>query len=229
MTTYFVTGIDTDTGKSIVTGLMARFLRSTEVKYITAKMIQTGCKGIAEDILTHRKLENIEVLPKDLKHETCPYIFDFPASPHLAAELENREIDPENIRDCVNKLTEAYDCILLEGAGGLMVPLTRNLLVADFIARQNYSLILVSSGKLGSINHTLLTLEAAVRRNIPVAGVVYNEYPKSDPVIAEDSRTIIVEWLKKNKIEAPLIRSPFLSDFDHPPFVDFSDIFKEVL
>jgi len=226
MSVFFVTGIDTDIGKSIVCGLLARFLRSSKVNYISAKLIQTGCQDIAEDIITHRKLEGIELLPEDLAKETCSYTFKFPASPHLAAELEGKFIDPAQVAKCVNKLAESYDKVLLEGAGGIMVPLTRDLLTADFIAEQEYSLIVVSSSRLGSINHTLLTLEAALSRDIPIAGVIYNEYPQEKSVIAEDSKLVISNWLKSHNIDAPLIPSPQVKNFDNPPTIDFSGIFK---
>ncbi len=226
MKTFFVTGIDTDIGKSIVTGLLARFLRSAKVNYITAKLVQTGCHDIAEDIITHRKIEGIELLPEDHAKETCSYTFKFPASPHLAAEMEERIIDPKHIAECVNKLAKSYDCVLLEGAGGLMVPLTRDLLTADFVAEQKYSLIVVSSARLGSINHTLLTLEAALNRNIPIAGLIYNEYPQKNPAITEDSKIIISDWLKTHNIDAPLIVSPQVKDLNKPPTIDFSGIFS---
>ena len=226
MKTFFVTGIDTDIGKSIVCGLLGRFLRSINANYISAKLIQTGCEEIAEDIVTHRKLEGIDLLPEDIAQETCSYTFKFPASPHLAAELEGKFIDPAQVAECVNKLAKAYDCVLLEGAGGLLVPLNRDLLTADFIAEQKYSLIVVSSSRLGSINHTLLTLEAALNRNIPIAGVVYNEYPSEKTEISEDSKSIISGWLKSHNIDAPLIPSPQVKDFNNPPTIDFGEIFK---
>lgn len=226
MNVFFITGIDTDIGKSIVTGMLARFLHSFKVNYITAKLVQTGCQDIAEDIATHRKLEGIELRDEDLAKETCPYTFQFPASPHLAAEMEGLKVVPGNIAKYVNKLAGSYDCVLLEGAGGLMVPLNRDLLTADFVAEQGYSLIVVSSSRLGSINHTLLTLEAALSRDIPVAGVIYNEYPPEKPEIADDSKLIISEWMKKHKITAPLIPSPEVKDLDKPPTIDFSGIFR---
>lgn len=226
MNVFFITGIDTGIGKSIITGLLARFLRSFKVNYITAKLIQTGCDDMSEDITAHRKLEGIELLDEDIAKTTCPYIFKFPASPHLAAEMEGCTIDPEHIVKCVNKLAGSCDCVLLEGAGGLMVPLTRDLLTADFIAAQGYSLIVVSSSRLGSINHTLLTLEAAINRNIPIAGVIYNEFPPEKPEIADDSKSIIKGWMKKHKITAPLIPSPEIKDLNKPPTIDFSGIFR---
>ena len=229
MAVYFISGIDTGIGKSIVTGLLARYLRSAGINHITAKLVQTGCADMAEDLITHRQIEGIGILQEDRDHATCPYIFKFPASPHLAAEMEKCSIDPEKMKECVDKLADAYDCVLLEGAGGLMVPLTRNLLTADFIAEQRYSFIVVSSGRLGSINHTLLTLESALNRSIPVAGVVYNQYPEEHSAIANDSMEIICDWMKSNKIDAPVIFSPSIRNLSSPPTVDFSGIFKDIL
>jgi dethiobiotin synthetase len=224
MNVFFITGIDTGIGKSVVTGLLARFLNASGVNAVSAKLVQTGCTGISEDILLHRRLEGTEPRPEDLNGETCPYVFKFPASPHLAAEMEGFEIYPEYITACINKLAETYDCVLLEGAGGLMVPLTRDLLTADFVAGQGYSLIIVSSGRLGSINHTLLTLEAAQRRDIPLAGVVYNVFPTEKPEISEDSQTLI-----RNYINAPFIELPLIEDLNAPPNVDFGEIFRNLL
>jgi dethiobiotin synthetase len=229
MNTYFVTGIDTDIGKTIVCGLLARYLRSAGVNYITAKLVQTGCKNIAEDIATHRKIEGIALLPEDRNQATCPYIFKFPASPHLAAEMENREICADELKKSIDKLTSSYDCVLLEGAGGLMVPLTRSLMTADFVAAENYKLIVVSSGRLGSINHTLLTLEAAINRNIKIAGVIYNNYPNEHASIANDSKQVIAAWLKSKNIDAPVVESPLIKDLNNLPELDFSAIFRGVI
>ncbi|MFA6716137.1 MAG: dethiobiotin synthase [Victivallales bacterium] len=226
MAVFFVTGIDTDIGKSVVTGLLARFLRCSGVNAITAKLVQTGCTGMSEDILTHRKLEDVEPRPEDYTGETCPYVFKFPASPHLAAEMEGINIYPEYIAACVEKLAETHDCVLLEGAGGLMVPLTRNLLTADFVAGQSWPLIVVCSGRLGSINHTFLTLEAAQRRNIPLAGIIYNEYPPEKPEISEDSKTVIKNYLKSNNINAPFVEAPSIGNLNNPPTADFGEIFQ---
>ena len=87
-----------------------------------------------------------------------PEIFSYPCSPHLAAEIDGREIDFGKIESAAVALSERYDAVLLEGAGGLMVPLTRSLLTLDYAAEKGWPLILVTSGKLGSINHTLLSL-----------------------------------------------------------------------
>ena len=96
----------------------------------------------------------------------CPKIFSYPCSPHLAARIDNRPIDFDKIENATQELARRYDTVLVEGAGGLMVPLTGEYLTIDYIADKNYPLIFVTSGKLGSINHTLLSLEAIGHRGI---------------------------------------------------------------
>ena len=88
-----------------------------------------------------------------------PEIFSYPCSPHLAARIDNRPINFDKIENATQELARRYDTVLVEGAGGLMVPLTGEYLTIDYIADKNYPLIFVTSGKLGSINHTLLSLE----------------------------------------------------------------------
>jgi dethiobiotin synthetase len=225
MSTYFITGIDTDAGKSVVTGLLLKYLLTQNTKAITLKLTQTGCEGIAEDILTHREMSGTGILQEDREGKTCPYIFKFPASPHLSAELEQREISPEKIISAVADLNTDYETVLVEGAGGFMVPLTRKLLTADLVAEQGWPLILVSSGKLGSINHTLLTIEAAKNRNLHIAGVVYNNYPVGDPAITADSKSIIVDYLKRCGYPGVLVEAPLVKDLKNAPVVDFSALF----
>ncbi|QSH40431.1 dethiobiotin synthase [Lentisphaerota bacterium ZTH] len=229
MKTFFVTGIDTDAGKSVITGLLSRFLLKAEINVITAKLTQTGCQDIAEDIVTHRRLEGRGLLDIDRERRTCPYLFKFPCSPHLAAEMEKREINPQKISDCVNKLSRQYECVLTEGAGGFFVPLTRSLMTGDFAAACKWPVILVSSGRLGSINHTVLTIEALRQRKMKLAGVVYNSYPLEKPEICADSKKVIVKWMRDHDINAPLIEAPLVEDFDNPPDTDFSPIFKEIM
>jgi dethiobiotin synthetase len=193
----FITGIDTNAGKSIATGyLYNRFLRSGK-SVITQKLIQTGCENISEDIETHRKIANIPFTEDDKTGLTCPYVFTYPCSPHLAAEINKINIDFNYITGCTKELSARYDMVLLEGAGGLMVPLTREVLTIDYIKEQRYPVVLVTSGKLGSLNHTLLSLEALKNRGMELHSVLYNQYPSSDKLIEEDSLFFIKEYCKK--------------------------------
>ncbi|PRI66971.1 ATP-dependent dethiobiotin synthetase BioD, partial [Haemophilus influenzae] len=87
----FISGIDTDVGKTIATGIYAKKLMEQGCSVITQKMIQTGCKNIADDLLVHRKIQGIDLTEEDLQGETCPYVFEYPCSPHLAAKRESRK------------------------------------------------------------------------------------------------------------------------------------------
>ncbi len=201
-----IAGIDTDIGKTIATGLMARCLQQSGASVITQKIAQTGCDGIAEDILTHRKLMGIELLPEDKSGLTCPYVFAKPCSPHLAAELEHTHIDTQKITAATEMLTSSFDHVLLEGVGGLMVPLTRDCTFLDYIQQQGYPLILVSSSRLGSINHTLSALELAHNRGLLVKGIVYNLHNCIDTVIREDSYQVFCKALQKYGFPAKIQR-----------------------
>ncbi|TAL18825.1 dethiobiotin synthase [bacterium] len=227
MATYFVTGIDTAMGKTVATGMMARFLLKRHKKAATAKLVQAGCEGLPEDILTHRRLMGIEPIEEDYNGLSCPYVFRFPASPHLAARIEGAEIDPGKILSALSVMEKLYDPLLIEGAGGLLVPLRKNLLCADLAAFAGWKLIVVSSAKLGSINHTFLTLEAATNRNIPVAGIVYNHFEKQGPAILRDSREMMLYALERMGLPGALVDLPEVTDFDSPPEVDFSPLFPQ--
>lgn len=180
---YFVSGIDTNIGKTYATGAIARAMAEAGCSVITQKMIQTGCLELSEDIEMHRCIQGIPLLEEDLSGLTCPYLYSYPCSPHMAAEEEGRPVDLDRITEATKTLQERYDYVLLEGAGGLMVPIDRNTLTIDYLQSKNYPLILVTSGKLGSINHTLLSLDACRQRGIEVAALVYNLYPSIDAKI----------------------------------------------
>lgn len=190
MTTYFITGIDTDIGKTYATAFLLKHFGGN---IISQKLVQTGNQDISEDIITHRTLTNTPLTRFDKDGTTCPYVFAVPASPHLASRLENAVIDPNVITQATQKLQHHYQTVLLEGAGGAFVPLTETLLTLDYVANQGYPVILVTCGRLGSINHTLLSLHAIKSANLPLYGVVFNHY------FDDDSLTLSGEtqrWLK---------------------------------
>lgn len=216
MAVYFISGIDTDAGKSIVTGVIARTLKNKGVNVITQKFIQTGCVGISEDILKHREIMGMEPQEVDKNGETCPYVMTYPASPHLAAEIDKINIDTQVIHAATEKLQQKYDVVLLEGAGGLYVPVTRDYLTIDYVQEYNYPLILVSSSKLGSINHTLMSLELCRLRKLNVAYVIYNDFPNDSELIKNDSITIIQKYLNDYFPDCKLLELPVIDGTDYP-------------
>ena len=208
---YFVSGIDIDAGKSYATGWLAKEWNAAGRRTITQKLVQTGNTGFSEDIELHRKIMGCGMLPEDRQRLTMPEIFSYPCSPHLAAEIDGREIDFEKIESATRILSERYDAVLLEGAGGLMVPLTRELLTIDYVAQKQYPLVFVTSGRLGSINHTLLSLEAMTRRGIRLHTLAYNLFPEEDDeIIRRDTEEYMRDLLKRQYPEAEFVVVPFL-------------------
>lgn len=196
---YFISGIDTDAGKSYCTAWYANELAKCGKRVITQKFIQTGNSGHSEDIDLHRQMMGTGYLPEDREGLTMPEIFSYPCSPHLASRIDNRPIDFNKIERATGELSRRYEVVLVEGAGGLMVPLTEEYLTIDYIAEKQYPLIFVTSGKLGSINHTLLSFEAIKNRNIKLHTVLYNLYPTvEDKTIQDDTMQYIQNYLTKH-------------------------------
>lgn len=209
---YFVSGIDTNIGKSYATGYLARLWNEKGVKTITQKFIQTGNTEISEDIELHRKIMGTGLLQEDKEGLTMPEIFTYPCSPHLASEIDKREIDFNKIEAATNTISEKYDAVLVEGAGGLMVPLTRKKLTIDYIAEKEYPLVFVASGRLGSINHILLSLEAIKHRGIKLHTFMYNLYPEcEDKIIRDDTKEYIKKIISEDYPDAVFMEVPEIS------------------
>jgi dethiobiotin synthetase len=195
---FFISGIDTDAGKSYATGILARRLAAAGQSVVTMKMIQTGCPAgaVSEDILTHRRLMGIPPLPEDLDGTTCPVRLTWPASPDMAARVDGVDIDLSAIDRAAQTLAARYDTVLMEGAGGVLVPIEGLFTMADYAAKRRLPLILVTGPRLGSVNHTLLSLEACGARGIRVAQLVYNLHGETSPEITADTRRYLMRWLE---------------------------------
>lgn len=209
---FFISGIDTDAGKSYATAYLAKKWNEEGTKTITQKFIQTGNVGHSEDIDLHRKIMGIDFTAEDKEWLTMPEIFSYPASPLLASKIDKREINFEKINAATDKLANIYDKVLVEGAGGLMVPLTENMLTIDYIVKKDYPLIFVTSGKLGSVNHTLLSLEAIKNRGIRLSHIMYNLFPEvEDKTIQEDTLKYITNYINDNFPGTEIIIVPIIT------------------
>ena len=192
---YFVSGIDTNIGKSYATAYLARVWREKGINVITQKFIQTGNPaGYSEDIELHRRLMGLEYLPEDEQGWTKPEIFSYPASPDLASRIDNRAVDFDKINHATSVLSERFDAVLV-----------------DYIQHSGYPLVFVTSGRLGSVNHTLLSFEAIERRGISLHTVMYNLYPEGeDKIIQEDTENYIRHYMEKHFPEAEFVKVPCL-------------------
>ncbi len=222
--TYLISGIDTGIGKTVATGLMARYLVMRGIDAITVKMVQTGNDGFSEDLDAHRALSGLQHFPEDDLGLTAPQIFKFPSSPLLAAELEGKTVDLKRIAEAVRTCSSKHAVTLVESAGGLDVPLTADTLTSDFVAEQGWPVILVTCGRLGAINHALLSLDAAKMRNIKVVGVVHNTRFSADPRLDADAQNAILRHMKRLGYPPALVTMPSI-DASSAPDIDFSEIF----
>ncbi len=180
------------------------------INVVTQKFVQTGNTYFSEDIDIHRKLMGTGMLPEDRLHTTAPEIFTYPASPDLAARIDGRELDLNAISDATDALEEKYGNVLIEGAGGLMVPLKGEYLTIDYMCEHNLPAILVTNGRLGSINHTLLALSALRNAGIRLFAVIYNSHFDKDKIICEDTRNYIRQWLDRHFPDALYLEMPSL-------------------
>lgn len=206
--TIFLSGIDTDAGKTYATAFLARRLMNQGCSVITQKFIQTGCRDRSEDIEAHRRLMGMPLLPEDIDHTTAPIIFTYPASAQLAARIDGRDIDISLIDRSRQALQQKYDIVIIEGAGGLMVPFTDDFLSIDYPASRHLPVALVTNGILGSINHTLLSLEAIKARNLELPYVIYNRHFDTDAIIADDTIGFIRRYLGRHFPDTEFIEMP---------------------
>lgn len=204
----FITGVGTDVGKSIATGWLAHEMAKAGLNVITQKMIQTGNLDMSEDILRHREIMGIELQTVDRLHLTAPIIYTYPSSPHLAAAIDGKTTDLSVVDSATESLTKQYTHVLVEGAGGLMVPITEDYLTADYLHDRQIPTIVVINGQLGSINHVLLTLHAIKTYNIPLFGIIYNPFFDKDPIICADTKRYIRKWLGINFENAVWLEMP---------------------
>jgi len=175
----FITGTDTGVGKTIVTGGIAIALKNKHCNVGVMKPIATGCfiKGGTLESRDTQFLLQASGVKDPLSHLT-PYRLKTPCSPFWAAKIENRKIRIKNIMNAFSKLTKKHEIVLVEGIGGLMVPITQGVLLIDLAKLLNLPILIVSRFTLGTINHTLLSIAQARQRGIPIFGLIYNHHPK---------------------------------------------------
>jgi dethiobiotin synthetase len=184
----FVTGTGTEVGKTVVSAVIAHTL-ATEGKRVA--VFKPAVTGLDEGVETDHALLRRASGSSQSDEGIVPYRYGPPASPHLAAALAGEEIDPERLRQAVRAAAEDADAIVCEGVGGLLVPLSPSYLVRDLAVDLGYPLVVVASPGLGTINHTLLTLEAARAAGLEVAAVVLTPWPGEPTEIERSNRKTI--------------------------------------
>ena len=182
----FITGTDTGVGKTVVAAVLARLLRMRGLSVGVMKPVTSGCRAENGRLVSDDALLLCQAAGVECSDDVTPYLLREPVAPAEAARQEGMVIDFARIRAAFDRLAAAHDFVIVEGAGGLMVPLAGGLLVADLARHLELPLLVVARSDLGTINHTVLTCFAAQQMQRQVAGVVINDYPLS-PDLAERS------------------------------------------
>lgn len=208
MSGYFITGTDTGVGKTTVTACLAALLRKNGTDVGVMKPLETGVD------LSRQGISDAEFLMwvsgvNDPLPDVSPYRFKTAAAPYPASQIEGRVIDPEIILKSFRQLATRHDLMLVEGIGGLLVPITRDYLVADLVADLQLPLIVVSRFALGTLNHTLLTLHAAKTRGLEICGIIFNHCGPGNKTPIELRNPQIVEKISGTRIlgECPYIEN----------------------
>jgi len=203
----FVTGTDTGVGKTVVTAALGLAAQAQGRSVICLKPAQTGWVGE-----TTSDPEFVQtVLGTDEPFEAvCPYAMAAPLAPSVAAALEGRRLDPSVVVQAHRALAERYDVVIVEGAGGLLVPFSDGVDMGGLAALLEIPLIVVARPGLGTLNHTLLTLESLHRRGATVLGVVISGYPERPGLDA----------LTNPGVLARLTPVPLLGVIPHDPDID---------
>jgi dethiobiotin synthetase len=189
----FVTGTDTDVGKTVIAAGLTAALRALQVKAGYFKPIQSGAKEEGGQLIPTdaRYVKEVAGLTEPLAQLT-PVVLRLPLAPALAASQAGVQIDLKIIALAYQELAARYDYLVVEGAGGLYVPLINtDFLVLDLIRWLGLPLVVVTRPGLGTINHTALTVKAALAAGLPVAGIIINQYPEQ-PNLAEKTNPEVI-------------------------------------
>ncbi len=199
----FVTGTDTEVGKTVIAGGIARVLKDKGQEVGVFKPVASGCRSdrgalVSPDaeFLAHCA-DSSETLD-----QICPVRFREPLAPEVAVQRGAEPIELEIIRTYYNRLAAGKEVMIVEGIGGLLVPLSQELLVADLAGQMDLPLLIVAKPGLGTINHTLLTIEAARARGLRVAGIVINSYVADTASVAEETNPAAIERASGVKVLA---------------------------
>lgn len=221
---FFVTGTDTGVGKTIITAALIKTAHLFGFKACGMKPIETGCKRTENRRQqTPNRQGNNSFIPSDgtfLREITgtgesidliTPVRFENPLAPLPASEIEDKPVDLNKIKTAYKELSNKYDVIIVEGIGGLLVPITRDYFVINLARDFGLPLIVVSRPGLGTINHTMLTVNYAIKEGLDVAGIIINHTRPPERTLAENTNPEIIRRLSP----VPIIGIfPYLKDLE---------------
>jgi dethiobiotin synthetase len=202
---FFITGTDTGVGKTIISAALIKAVQILGLKSCGMKPIETGCskqkfKGKSSKV----KVQDRDLMPldgiflrsmgdaKESIDLVTPVRFQSPLAPLAASEMEGRAVDLGTIKKAYQKLSLKYDAMIVEGIGGLLVPIRKNYFVLDLASDMGLPVVVVARPGLGTINHTLLTVNYALRQDLIVAGIIINYSHPPENSLAEKTNLAVI-------------------------------------
>ena len=226
MNSFFVTGTDTDVGKTCVSAALAKHFRDNDVDVGVMKPFASGYKTTTDSVSS-----DVEILikysgVKDPIDLVNPYYFEIPTSPYDACKQLNLEIDISNVIESYKQLTSIHDVVIVEGIGGIMTPISKNYFVSDLISDLQLESIIVTGSKIGAVNHLMLTYEHALQKKLKLKGLLVNQNVSDGYELSNLKHQIF--GLTGNKVFGAI---PFQKSFNidsyvknFSNFVDISDL-----
>jgi len=212
----FIAGTDTGVGKTLFSAALASLLKNRGINIGVMKPVTTGCTERGGCLVS----DDAELLAWgagiEVNKEMAPYLLREPIAPSAAAEMEQTKIEFSRILAAYHRLSEEYDFVIVEGAGGLMVPLAGGLLVADLVKLLDLPLLIVARPNLGTVNHTVLTCFVARELGLEVKGTIISNYPDS-PGSAEATAPHLIDSLSGVPL---LARVPSFPDVEEKKIVE---------
>jgi dethiobiotin synthetase len=200
-TGFFVTGTDTEVGKTLVSGALIVKLREQKINAIGFKPVVAGTYKDAQERTLNEDLETLRIASNLDSNEfnLCPYVLDQPAAPHLVAEKQGLKLEMSVMTNALRNIQKHADCVVVEGAGGLLIPLNEDEDLGGFAKKIDLPIVLVVGMKLGCLNHALLTHEVMKVRNLKIAGWIANTLAEEMPLLQENLQTL------QTRIESPFL------------------------
>ncbi len=191
----FIIGTDTGVGKTVVGAGLALCLKDRGIKVGVMKPVATGCLESNDHLYSQDAIYLFEAAENEYPLLSSPLRFKNPLAPSVTSEIEKKPMDLKKVFWAYREIREIYNFIIVEGIGGLLVPLSNNYFVADLVKEFDLPVIIVARTGLGTINHTLLTVQAAKNRGLKVKGIILNGLPETNLSLAEKTNPRIVQDL----------------------------------
>jgi len=193
---FFITGTDTGVGKTVIAAAMIKVIHGMGMNVCGMKPVETGCPRIGSNPYPSDGifLKKVAGMEETINHVT-PYCFESPVAPSLASEMEGKPVSIDSIIGEFQSLMKRYHAAVVEGIGGILVPLKRDYFVIDLIRDLELPLIVVSRPSLGTLNHTLLTVHHALKAGIAVTGIIINFVRSPEGTVAENTNPLLLQQL----------------------------------